>query len=338
MTDISSSIPAATTTVEPSSTSVVTAVVSASSVPGSTQLITSVVFESNTALGGSSLAPVTVVVTSAYEPTTTAGKKGSSSTVVLTTTLGSLPLTTIFTPPSDCSTRPFTLLAAGNDTGVWDLKAQYTDTCYPPDWATARDNHYTPGVCPYGYTLGALFPFGDTTSVGCCLSGMTYITSQGMCQTIITSSTTGFLPSSQTVTITTFPFTGMATPVNVAWATTDLTAFTPTSAPLQILATFQSSPNTTQSSPAAIQSSLATPLSSGANASIGVGVALAVFVLLGAGFLFLRFKKRRKQSHVEPASVKTKSELQGEPIYRKLPTELDPENDIKEMQGNHCIA
>lgn len=145
-----------------------------------------------------------------------------------------------------------------------------------------------------------------------------------MCQIDITSSTTGLLPNTRTVTITTFPFIGLATPVNVAWAATDLAAFTPASAPLKVLTAIQSSP--------------ATPLSSGAKAGIGVGVAVAVLVLLGAAFLLLRIMKRRKQSHVEPVSVEEKSELQGEPVYRMLPTELDTENGIKEMQDNHCTV
>lgn len=81
-----------TVTVEPSSTNVVTSIVSASSQPPSTQLITSVVTES--ASGGSSNAPVTVVVTSVYTPSTTTAGRGSSassSASASSSSAGSLP-------------------------------------------------------------------------------------------------------------------------------------------------------------------------------------------------------------------------------------------------------
>ncbi|KAH0238250.1 hypothetical protein KCV06_g425, partial [Aureobasidium melanogenum] len=84
---------ASTVTVEPSSTNVVTSVVSASSRPPSTQLITSVVTES-ASNGGSSNAPVTVVVTSVYTPSTTTAAKGSSASSAATSSssaAGSLP-------------------------------------------------------------------------------------------------------------------------------------------------------------------------------------------------------------------------------------------------------
>ncbi|KAI4735357.1 hypothetical protein E4T50_14125 [Aureobasidium sp. EXF-12298] len=84
---------ASTVTVEPSSTNVVTSIISASSQPPSTQLITSVVTES-AQNGGSTNAPVTVVVTSVFTPSTTTAAKGSSASSASTSSssaAGSLP-------------------------------------------------------------------------------------------------------------------------------------------------------------------------------------------------------------------------------------------------------
>lgn len=84
---------ASTVTVEPSSTNVVTSIVSASSQPASTQLITSVVTES-ASNGGSTNAPVTVVVTSVYNPSTTTAARGSSTSSAASSSssaAGSLP-------------------------------------------------------------------------------------------------------------------------------------------------------------------------------------------------------------------------------------------------------
>ncbi|KAI5257110.1 hypothetical protein E4T42_01128 [Aureobasidium subglaciale] len=83
----SSSQMGSTVTVEPSSTNVVTSIVSASSQPPSTQLITSVVTES--ASGRSTNAPITVVVTSVYTPSTTTAGRGSSASSSATATSSS---------------------------------------------------------------------------------------------------------------------------------------------------------------------------------------------------------------------------------------------------------
>lgn len=153
--------------VVPSSTNVITSIVSASSTPPSTQLFTSIV----TASGDpdDSLAPVTVVVTSVYQPST--GTAAASSKIIKT--LSGLPLTTIFTPPAYCSSQPFTLRASSNTSiGVWRFQDNSSDPCYPPLWATAKTNHYIPGACPAGYTYArvarGISSSSSFTSVNCC--------------------------------------------------------------------------------------------------------------------------------------------------------------------------
>lgn len=105
-----------TTTVEPSSTNVVTSIVSASSVPASTELITSVVTQTPSA-GQSSLDPVTVVVTSVYEPSTTAaGATSSTKTSSSATATGTS--ATSLSGTNDGSSSKSGGLSAGGKTAV----------------------------------------------------------------------------------------------------------------------------------------------------------------------------------------------------------------------------
>jgi len=78
-------------------------------------------------------------------------------------------LTTIFTTPSACSSRLYTLLGAGTDvetnTLLWDLECSRTsDSCYPTaSWKAScetaaasfvgRLDYYSPGVCPQDHTV-----------------------------------------------------------------------------------------------------------------------------------------------------------------------------------------
>lgn len=139
-------------------------------------LVTSVLTES-VGPGTDSVAPITIVVTTVYRPSTDAEASASSTvaelTSILTSTLQALPLTTIFTPPASCSTLPFTLTASDDTTaGVWRYRDDSADPCYPPLWATAKANHYTPGACPEGHTYArisrGLSSASSYTSVNCC--------------------------------------------------------------------------------------------------------------------------------------------------------------------------
>jgi hypothetical protein len=55
--------------------------------------------------------------------------------------------------------------------GTWGMSGSI-DPCYPPNWATAKTNYYTPGACPEGHTYAGIF-LGQSlsasyTSVNCC--------------------------------------------------------------------------------------------------------------------------------------------------------------------------
>ncbi|THY12267.1 hypothetical protein D6D02_05294 [Aureobasidium pullulans] len=298
-----------------------------------TQLITSVVTES--ASGRNSLAPVTVVVTSVYHPSSTGAGSASSSaslyTSILTSTLSLLPLTTIFTPPASCSTRPFTLAESSNKSlGVWRYQNESADACYPPLWATAKTNYYRPGACPSGHTY-VRFALGGPissqyTSVNCCPSGMDLVDTE--CHTTITTPTYAVMPDLKTVSITDFPFIGVATALNVVWDSEDLDLFTPKSAPatgvanMLVVKTATSSPK----------------LSSGSRAGIGVGVALGCLVLVGVMVFFvLRVRKRRarRAASTAPDDVDVKPELSGDStVSRKAVHELDGQKEAGEMEAD----
>lgn len=96
-----------------------------------------------------------------------------TSASVQISTLSALPLTTIFTPPAPCSSRPFTLSLSNNImVGVRGLSSNFSDPCYPTDWATAKINYYSPGVCPEDHTYVDVFTGQSSgtpyTSVNCC--------------------------------------------------------------------------------------------------------------------------------------------------------------------------
>ena len=179
-------------------------------------------------------------------------------------------LSTVFTPPADCSTRPFTLQVdpfslRGISTSIlWDAQINDTKTasCTPSEWISANpslgqfgkqsitDVH---GVCPHDYTtIGTEYgPGGWVTTAFCCPSGMSWINDYRtpyQCMTTLaanavliveTQVTTPFLQDSFAIASTTV----MPTPVvafdrgmRMSWSSSDLPSFTPASAPILGLA------------------------------------------------------------------------------------------------------
>ncbi|THX25647.1 hypothetical protein D6D12_06788 [Aureobasidium pullulans] len=193
-------------------------------------------------------------------------------TVVVTSvaTLADLPLTTIFTPPASCSTRPFTLAATNKSTiGIWDAQYNSTYACYPPSWNTAKVNYYLPGVCPEGYNYVGIFSYQTTTSANCCPSGMSLVDNN--CQTVISTPTYALMPDLTDTFAISDSFIGLATPINVAWRSADLQSFTPVAAPVLAVASAWNLPTSTrtadtETSPAVLSSGA---LSTGAKAGIG---------------------------------------------------------------------
>lgn len=95
-----------------------------------------------------------------------------------------MPLTTIFTPASSCSERPFTYFQDDGETSTFwrDMYLEDTD-CYP--WSYAYQHEatvsavYSPGVCPEAYYAAqytANGPTGAQTS-WCCPTYVTHVPS-----------------------------------------------------------------------------------------------------------------------------------------------------------------
>lgn len=148
------------------------------------------------------------------------------------------------------------------------------------------------------------------------------------CHTTITTPTYALMPDLKTVSITDFPFIGVATALNVVWDSEDLDLFTPKSAPatgvanMLVVKTATSSPK----------------LSSGSRAGIGVGVALGCLVLVGVMVFFvLRVRKRRarRAASTAPDDVDVKPELSGDStVSRKAVHELDGQKEAGEMEAD----
>ncbi|THX18891.1 hypothetical protein D6D17_01768 [Aureobasidium pullulans] len=239
----------------------------ASSSPTPTLLASSVVASSENPSSTPSPAAASSAPAAASSPDNSA-----AITVVVTSvaTLTDLPLTTIYTPPTSCSTRPFTLAATNNSTiGTWDAQYNSTYACYPPSWNTAKMNYYLPGVCPEGYNYVGIFSYQITTSANCCPSGMSLVDNN--CQTVISTPTYALMPDLTNTFAISDGFTGLATPINVAWRSADLQSFTPAAAPVLAVASAWNLPTSTRTADTETNSAVPSSgaLSTGAKAGIG---------------------------------------------------------------------
>ncbi|CAD0083048.1 unnamed protein product, partial [Aureobasidium vineae] len=281
-----------------------------------------------------STAPITVVVTSVYTLSITTNSAGlptsgtSTTAFVQISTLSSLPLTTIFTPPTSCSTRPFTLSTSNNIlVGIWNYSSNSVDLCYPPDWATAKTNYYTPGVCPKGHTYAGIDVGSESldvryTPVNCCPSGMDLVGTQY--RTLVTTTTYALLPDLRTGTITNFPLSGFATPLRVVWNWDNLSKFTPNAAPVVAYAN--------RDKP------LSSGLSVGAKAGIGIGVALGVLLLVEV-VIFAMFRVRKREAGQFTPASPDEGDVKPEPaavmaLERKTMAEFDDQGESREMEGD----
>lgn len=83
----------------------------------------------------------TIIISYARPGTTAIGSSGGISQ-------SALPLTTLFTPPSDCRASS-AYWQPGNATSI-----NSTTTCYPQSWESYQktaNGFYSPGVCPLSY-------------------------------------------------------------------------------------------------------------------------------------------------------------------------------------------
>jgi hypothetical protein len=129
-------------------------------------------------------------------------------------------------------------------------------------------------------------------------------------------------------------------PISVMWAQSDLTNFTPASAPLLVSET--SAASVTRSTGGAEQASSAsfgnsngsdtpTGLSTGAKAGIGIGVALGSAALLVISFLVYRRRRRRRDAARNQRSANVQ---QGDPILQSEPKYTAPGPIVSEMDSN----
>jgi hypothetical protein len=168
---------------------------------------------------------------------------------------------------------------------------------------------YSPGVCPSGWNIAQSRVLRSKTQAWCCPQQMIiYGTQSGLsnyqfCTSLISADTVLSLENGlyKTVDLSS-TFIGYQWPLSVEWASSDLSLFTPASAPR--LAATQSSGILDLGSMAPVgtmtpsQSSAVDhgSLSTGAKAGIGVGVAVAGAMIIGALVLwFLRRRVMRKR-------------------------------------------
>ncbi|KAJ5678919.1 hypothetical protein N7462_007163 [Penicillium macrosclerotiorum] len=268
---------------------------------------------------------------------TTTGSTADSTTVLVvtqtstndattTTRTAPLPLTTTFTPPSECLTN---LWAAMSNSSTWmNLGPINTAECLPSGWAPK--SYYSPGICPSGWIMA----YNTTTSTGgtaetrgtCCpvypASSWTFSTRTAseswtngpweswydteVCQWTVpvTETTYPYLYTSGDATImASGRMTGGAAGWNaygieVRWKASDgigavATATESTASSSRTASSSQSSHgNTYASSPSGETGS--SGLSLGAKAGIGIGAGTAaVLTIFLIGLVIMRRRKRR---------------------------------------------
>ncbi|KAG9567808.1 hypothetical protein KCU71_g3536, partial [Aureobasidium melanogenum] len=215
------------------------------------------------------------------------------------------------------------------NTNLDGFSSNFSDPCYPTDWATAKTNYYSPGVCPEDHTYAGVFSAQSLgtpyTSVNCCPSGMDFWDTT-QCRTLINTSTYALLPNSETSATISLPFTGFATPVTVVWGPEDLSLFTPNAAPAIAVADKEKED--------------AVGLSVGAKAGIGLGVALGILLLIGVSTLAASRIRKRRVKRLKVTSNSSsygdfKPELPGdESVEGKTMPELDDQTESREMEGD----
>ncbi|CAD0096314.1 unnamed protein product, partial [Aureobasidium mustum] len=229
------------------------------------------------------------------------------------------PLTTIFTAPGSCSTRPFTLSTSNNSlVGVWGLSSDFVDPCYPDGWATAKENFYSPGACPEDHTYASIV-FGTATSdpytmVNCCssVSGME-LWDEDQCLTLITTSTY-------------FP---------IYWFGHSLGSDLGFTRSPEVYTKRCSSGSASKK-----EKQDAGTTSSGLSVGIGIGVALGMLISMGV-IIFAVFRIRKKRAkRLQVASNSSSDgdlnpELPGDSsTEREIMAELDDQTESKEMEGD----
>ncbi|KAJ5921325.1 hypothetical protein N7466_009651 [Penicillium verhagenii] len=215
-----------------------------------------------------------------------------------------IPLTTIFTPPADCSSSwTFEGYRYNGETSGLLLQnafsASMDASCFPPDFNhagrnTAGDPVFSPGMCPHGYTTNPSPTIvGPNTKATCCLSGFYFQTVEGIQGCVSTYTGTTFVaaraggsPSPDYTTSKTASGTirMWGQPITIMYQASDLSIY-PTSA-------YTSSSSPSSSSAAASSSNT---LSTGAKAGIAVGSVVGALLLFGVGLFWWRSRKEMRR-------------------------------------------
>jgi hypothetical protein len=241
-------------------------------------------------------------------PTAAPGLKARDTTV--------LPLTTIFTPPQSCFDAPFTLETSSSGVAgfstAWRDEYETSSECYPPYFSSLEYpwGWYSPGVCASGYNIAEISTYNALTQAWCCPSGFTISGSVGggltyqFCSSLASNTgLIGFVNNISTTFTPSYSFVALQYPISVEWAASDLSLFTPASAPVlttdvsSTISKFTGTLPTTggrKAGPTSTATHTATDsgLSTGAEAGIAVGAVVAVVTVL-AGVIFWMIRRRR---------------------------------------------
>ncbi|KAJ0417965.1 hypothetical protein BJY00DRAFT_288709 [Aspergillus carlsbadensis] len=255
-----------------------------------------------------------------------------------------VPLTSIFTPPPDCSSS-WTYEASdynGVSSGLLLQNVVQSDiaaSCWPSGYThvgrVAPSFAFSPGACPDGYTTNArAITVDTTTTASCCLSGF-YFSTNGIMQGCISTYTgTTFLAAragglqtetdyiSSTTASGTFQM--WAQPLTVIHRSADESLYTTSTSTTASATTTTPTPSSTATSTSS-STSTDTPepvdtssggLSTGAKAGIAVGAAAGALLLVGFAFLFWRRSRKRgveghEQGHSQPPVVTRQADYGG---------------------------
>lgn len=227
------------------------------------------------------------------------------------TNLGPLPTDFTFAPScaSDL-TETYLVHTSYNDPDDYYLLLghQAQTSCYPSSYIGQRDQYYSPGRCPTGYTAPCqsinragtveetVLTCCPTTGIYSCQTTINWpweltqgcksqvtITSSG----VIVSEVADGLTSRETVTLGRNDALH-ALSIQVRYQSTDFTSSAPASStPTSSMVAETSSPTTTPQS--------SNNISGGAIAGIVVGSVAALLIIAGVGFFFVRRRNQRRQ-------------------------------------------
>ncbi|KAJ5167993.1 uncharacterized protein N7482_003587 [Penicillium canariense] len=254
-----------------------------------------------------------------------------------------IPLTTIFTPPSDCLSswtyEPSTYNEVTSGLLLQNaFQSSLDSSCFPSGFSQAgrgaQNVVFSPGACPHGYTTNSpATTVALTTTASCCLSGYYYTSTSGYQGCIGTYTGTTFLAAraggfntTDYTTSTTVSGTIQmwAQPITIMYQASQETLYTTaTTAPSTSAATSALSPTLSPST-----------LSGGAKAGIAVGSVVGVLLLIGLAYIFWRIW-RKKKIQEEGRSNNTQEQVLAHNYAMTAATlsELDYRSTRAELEG-----